>query len=502
MIVLLSALFLGACGGDDATETIDAGTSPVSDMVTVEDTAPAPQDTAPAPQDTAPAPQDTAPAPQDTAPPVPQGDGNDDFASAEALVADANGLLGVQAGLEKPDDGDYFTFTGKAGDFVLISTDAKPDDDPYADGYADLVLTLYNSDMVQIAENDDVIPRWTQDSRLETVLPADGTYYIRIMDFCYWAEVETGSNPCEVGYSIATPGYALGVSVQTFEDNDGNHHESEGATITYESNAGETASGYYSTIIAGAFNTADETDVYDFAVPADLIHENGLEATFYLFPAGKDGNGSSADVANAWITDADDNVISKLSNAYIDPTFGGELLALVEGDAAYKVHVQNSGDPGTNGFYILLHYGSGTNPLEMDDEGNNLMETAEALSPATTSSGGLGYFVAGTIGNDAADTDIYKLDTTTLAAGSKAYCACGSANNGSGLEGFTLTMMDADGTDAHTSTESGTTNANCGDQGITVPAGDHIYLRLTATGQSADVVGNFYRCGVSLEAPE
>jgi len=75
---------------------------------------------------------------------------------------------------------DYFTFEGKKGDAVLIDIFAQ--EKAFEKTAIDTVMTLFDKDQKQIAENDDPTPRTTNDSAIFTILPADGTYYITVQE--------------------------------------------------------------------------------------------------------------------------------------------------------------------------------------------------------------------------------------------------------------------------------------------------------------------------------
>jgi hypothetical protein len=81
-------------------------------------------------------------------------------------------------------DDDFFTFTAEAGQWLQLSTDANPDDDP---AMIDPVVTLYNADgSTQLAEADDQTPRVTVDSELFYRVETAGTYCVRVQEFSDW----------------------------------------------------------------------------------------------------------------------------------------------------------------------------------------------------------------------------------------------------------------------------------------------------------------------------
>ena len=107
---------------------------------------------------------------------VPETEPNDIPAFAQVLSGSAlvSGTIGT------PDDVDYFRINGKQGDIVsaLCSTEGM-------DSYLDCVLILTKSDgRTLIATNDQDGLYQQNDAFFQTVLPEDGTYYIRVAD--YW----------------------------------------------------------------------------------------------------------------------------------------------------------------------------------------------------------------------------------------------------------------------------------------------------------------------------
>ena len=64
----------------------------------------------------------------------------------------------------------YYKFEGTKGELLLISTGAKVGGDPFDTSYLDTVVTLFDDTKTQIAQNDDPIPRNTNDATIYTVL--------------------------------------------------------------------------------------------------------------------------------------------------------------------------------------------------------------------------------------------------------------------------------------------------------------------------------------------
>jgi len=78
-------------------------------------------------------------------------------------------------------DVDYFKFTGRQGDTVTALLDTQS-----GSSGLDSVLRLEKSDGTIVSENDQNGLMWQNDSFLQVVLPADGTYYLRVSD--YWGD--------------------------------------------------------------------------------------------------------------------------------------------------------------------------------------------------------------------------------------------------------------------------------------------------------------------------
>jgi len=107
----------------------------------------------------------------DTLPLVKEKEPNDGFKQAQPIILPCvvDGLI------ERQRDVDVFRFEGKAGERVVFEVLAAR----HGSGL-DSVLTLYDAAGQQIAGNDD--QKDTTDSRIEITLPADGAYYLSLVD--------------------------------------------------------------------------------------------------------------------------------------------------------------------------------------------------------------------------------------------------------------------------------------------------------------------------------
>jgi hypothetical protein len=448
-------------------------------------------------------------------------DTNVDCASGVAIDL---GQLGEET-LDPADmDEDFFTFEGTKGQVIALLTDAKPDDDPFADGYADLVITLYGPDDAQVAENDDPIPRNTQDSELYTVLPEDGKYCIKVQDFCKWSEDK--GTPCPAT-AVPVDDGAFGVLVTEFDPElAGNveHVEANASTpMEYAKVDMPTVpNSYYTTAVNGFFETQGDVDVFSFNIPVDVpCDQNGTACTatadqrptanFEVFPTGADGNGSTIPTGDLWVTTAVDTetILARIDGSKVDPVFGATLQPPLTFGTDYLLHVRapTGATPGANPFYFLIHYGSGSNPLEVEQllPTNDTALTAEPMASGNTTGGGIGYFVGGTIVNKAGDVDWYSLDNLAE-AGQVLFGTCASQRIGSGVRGLKLTIYDAaDLVDdiGSAPAETADSESTFGDAGLDVSsAGATLLAKVEATGSPDVVVGAYYNCGITFGVPQ
>jgi hypothetical protein len=283
---------------------------------------------------------------------------------------------------------------------------------------------------------------------------------------------------------------------------------------------------YYLTVASGLFDAADDVDVYSFNVPVDVIcdsmtmqscvtlataGEQRTTANIELFPPGATGNGSTVATGKVWITTAAAPAVklAEVDGTTTDPAFGLTLQSPVTFGTEYLLHVQApvGADVGSNPFYFLIHYGSGSNPLEQEISSamatNNTAGVAEPLEAFPTTGGGTGYFVAGTLWDDN-DVDWYSFDNVA-ASGDVLRATCSAQRSGSGLRGLRLTVTNAAGetlSGGQASAETGAVGgeSSLGEDGIAVPASDTtLKLKIEATSASdPNIVGKYYQCGVSF----
>jgi len=371
-------------------------------------------------------------------------------------------------------------------------------------------VTLYDQDQTQIAQNDDPVPRMTTDAQLLTVLPADGTYYIRVAD-CNEVIGPAGCAPAagilHDGFKVSYASVDLSTSTGTTgEAEEPNDTPGTAADIKYHGYNGGLTFGI--SVVTGAFDSPSDVDVFTIKLPTATPVDAGARAhgNVYPLPWGPDGDGSSAPLGKFWIVDPDD-LTHRL--AEFDPgngVTGASLSAPLTLDKEYYLFVSRaSGTAGTNEFYYLTHFGHGLNPVEVDEGAgtgfvplNDTPGTAQAL----TLSGTTDYFIEGDI-SASQDVDYFSAAMPAGLADQTVRVTCSSQHDGSGLRGFKLSVFRSDGTTllvtTATATEDATTRISL--SGLALGSETTgIVLRVEATlARDPNVTGTYYTCGMRFK---
>lgn len=407
--------------------------------------------------------------------------------------------LGAEATAEKlapVGELDYFTFEGKKGEAILIGVQAQ--ETPFDKDSVDTVVTLFDADQKQIAENDDPLPRFTNDSQIFTILPKDGTYYVVVTECWTWVENKGISASCAepkdkplTSYSIFVGNLNVAAAQIVQDAEKGNEH----ADFTAAGYAKTQAGGYFVTRIFGTFSDDKDVDWYRLVPPTDInVGTSRLTATFEPHPHGKSGTGATSAVGWAAVSlaDAPTAIIAKVDMS----KKGSDLWVPVKPGAPLLLSIKHPGTgAGSNDFYFLSHQLRGDNPLEKASATNDDVKTPEALSQSDTTSGLPGFFVAGDITDAPKDVDHYEI---TIPAGyetGKITVACSAQRAGSGLRGFTMRLLKADGSEISGAkwVEDDTTDASIKDIAINNEA--KMILKVEAKEQAAGVSSTYYRCG-------
>lgn len=427
------------------------------------------------------------------------GDGNDTIATADPLEDLGDGVFGIQGELDPPDtDADFFSFTGTAGP-VLILSDAKPNDDPFAEGFMDVVVTLFDSNGNQIAQNDDPFPRTTQDAQIYTVLPADGQYFLKVEEFCVFAPVGT----CAEDYfaNLRSLQFAINVIPVDPAENSTVDEAAEpndtlvtASVMEYEPNPNaQNAVGYFLSVAYGAWADTADVDGISLTVPADTFVDpaSRLNVSFTLPPPGTDGNGSGfnpgiVEVMNGAV------VVSRFDmSAEGSDTDRAELSFPGTLGATYLLRLGRGGPSNaTAPFYFAIHSVGSGNPLEGElplANTNDTVATSEALTQAT---GVTSYFIEGDLGvTDVADNFLLTVLDATLSV------TCSSLRSGSGLQGFKATVLDDNGVAILGGSQTESATADILIENLAVTSAN-VVVKLEKTGQDLTNTGNYYRCGL------
>jgi hypothetical protein len=402
----------------------------------------------------------------------PVDDNNDSFAEAETVL-----INGEKVGHINPaGDFDYFSFEAAAGDWLVLYTTANPSSQP---NRVDTVITLYDSNMVQLAENDDGIPRQSPDSEIIYHVPTTGTYFIMVQEFSTWKEGRTPEGAENYRYRIHVDKFVAENNDYITIDSEAGNDIATANNLTFYSRAN---SGY----AMGTLASDSDIDVYRFTIPV------GPDQNFraQIMPAGVDGYGSTSGIGLIWITDVTGSTITaRIDNGPQDLFRLSPPLAA--GD--YLMWVSHPGmATGSNDHYTIKNYLNNDNPPEMEDTNNDTREGAElvTMSDATLRSG----FILTDM--PFGDVDNLKFEVKT---GEEVAVYCGSRSSGSGIQQLTATVTDMSGTMIGTGTETATSGISLSEMTITSTMG---YVRLSRGEQDMEVTGQWVRCGIRAGIPD
>ena len=406
----------------------------------------------------------------------------------------------TQEDLTPTGESDFFTFEGKKGDATYIGVVAQTT--PFEKTSIDTVITIYDADKNQIAENDDPTPRDTNDSSIFTILPKDGTYYIVVQECWTWvASKQIAGASCAEPKDKTETKYAVFVGTlndklsHIVKDAETGDTAADFTQIGYKK---ATQGGFYDTSrVFGTFKDETDTDWFRLLMPADIDAKGTrLRASLAPLPSGKDGNGSSTPpgVATVSLASAPTQVIAQIDLA-ID---GSDLNIPLKGGEEYLVSIKHpGGKAGANDFYFFAHRPAADNPLETKDTENNDIKTAEPMSVGNLSGGGKGFFVAGDLA-PATDVDHFVIAVPAGQENDKISVYCSAQRSGSGLRGFTVSLLKEDGTalPGAVKFEDAKTDATLSQ--IPVGGAGKLIVKLTADKQDANVSSTFYRCGAAI----
>ena len=493
LFVATSLAFAVGCGGSSGS-----GSSSGDDTgdATTDDTTDTGDDTGADTTDTG---ADTTDTGADTTDTGGGDDGNNSFEEAVELTFGE----AVEETLNPTADTDYFSFAGTKGQVVGLEIFAQ--DIPFEAIAIDTVMTLYDEGKNQIALNDDPFPRSTNDSRIYTILPADGTYYVEVEECTTWLKKTGFPGACADPIDKKKTGYQVGVFELTGEE-DNNVVDAETGNTADDANAvtyGKNTDGnYLLTIGWGTFADETDVDVYAFNIPEDVPVNSGRSTgNFEWYPGGVDGNGSSSSIGATWIASAE---APDVMIAWTDGDSGESLQPPLDFGADYLLFISHPGGAaGANDFYFFNHSFGGSNPLELDDEGNNALETAEALVDSPDDAGHH-FFIEGDITEAGVDVDHFTFELSELLGeGTTINVACGAQRSGSGLRQFQFTLLDAEGNGLPGGKQIESAKEDASILDMKLPAGaTSLLLKVEAGSQAEGVTSTFYRCGVHVLLPQ
>jgi hypothetical protein len=453
---------------------------------------------------------------------------NHDFTTAKPITVDGMAIAGALADLDTPD---YYVFTGKKGDRLVMGALAEilaSSTNTFDPSVIDTVVTVYDATKTAVASNNEPWPSDSTDAQLYLQLPADGSYFIQVEDCNLYAATRPGvvcndahrSSVASFDYQV----FVLHTSDASYpEVNAGTGQDGTTAravSFTYAMPIGGKPGQYGFYVIDGAFDSVSNTHVFMFTPPMDTAIAPGERARAEFFveaPFADDGDGSTANVT-AWVTDdaAGMHVLAEANQKYFtsgDDTTGGPLdlsLPITLGTTYYLFVQSEAPVASTTDYYFIQHtigdYFIGQAELEGPTaEGmNDTPQTAETL--AAPNAGFPGVFAVD--GNISApgmamtpDLDWFKMVVPAMA--SEGTVACDVDRVGSGLGGFTATFYDLTGM-----TMLGPpigpempdpTTRFTAPSPISVTAGQPVYLKLAAQTQETMDQGTHYRCFVQFQ---
>ena len=306
------------------------------------------------------------------------GQGIHSIAGAGQITIDDS--AGTAASLVDATTPDYYKFTGKKGDRLVVELDAASlGQDPYDPATIDGVVALIGSDgKTVVTWNDNAWPTFGNDPLLFVQLPADGDYYLQVTD-------------CNGFYSSGCPTAPSAIKnfdYQLFvghvnEANAGTAQDGTSAKAVSVAYANDGTTGEYSfNVIGGAFQSAtDKTHVFKLDIPADVAVDATARARaeFWLQPIGAtDGDASAANVKLRITDDADGkNVIAAADqNNYSNPSDGAatnngplDLSFPFKPGSTYYLWVDNTatgGDSSSNYYFIQHGLGVYFNQAEVE----------------------------------------------------------------------------------------------------------------------------------------
>ena len=409
-----------------------------------------------------------------------EGDGNDSFETAESLTIN-RGLNGV---IDPEGDVDYYSFAGEAGVWVTTYTEANPNDQ---DELIDTVITLYDSEQVQLAENDNLAERNAADSSMIMRLPYTGTYYLKVQDRSTWALNQNPRGGRNFTYRVVVATMNMDATQVNVEMETGND-EASAQDLGWT----EGGSGY----ILGGLTNPQDVDVYAFSVaePDEGQPVEGHLEVDVRTP-GVSGNGATSAVGRIWITNAANT--DTIARVRYSRSITGIEPALPPGDYLLWVNHPSRDSaiavpPGDNDFYVMTLRLRGDNVPEAAEETNDERGTPEPVELTDQGGGRRSGFILAQLG----DGDVDHFGVTALDSEGTMSVVCRSRLAGSGIRGLKAELWTAGAAERIAQDTEGAEMVYI--QNASIEGGAEYIVRLSKSGQEDDVSGVWVRCGIHL----
>jgi hypothetical protein len=420
--------------------------------------------------------------------------------------------------INPPDESDFYSFPFTEGDWVILraTTTTPNNEDPDTFEYKDVLdttITVYDANDNIVASMDDAFPRVNTNTELVWRVPATGTYCIEVADWAAWAGETRPDPPTGLHFEYELGLYdgdsmTEGGTVDT-EPNDDAEDAQLQSFAEFEDTSGNPL-GIYSSQTMGTLASSTDVDVFVFTMPAGTVMLSVEDFTTPNGPGGPgvNGNGSTLNLGHIAISNADGTSIL----ARLDASKGSSDMSVpLETGVSYLLWVNRAAGTtaGANDFYNLSSFlWNADNPRETETTAgeNDVFGNAETitLTASTTNPKLKSGYLLGLI--DGSDVDYFGF---TAAAGDTVSLACGAIRSGSGLLAPVFAIHGPADAELQKETEVETKDILWSNEPLSSPsmgavaiatAGTH-YVRVTAAGQSSEVEGNYYRCGVHVTSP-
>ena len=393
---------------------------------------------------------------------------------------------------------DYYRISGQKGWAISLDIDAQYlGSANYDPTYIDSVITIFDADGVQIAQNNDPLEYSTNDSRLYTILPADGDYCARVAE-C-WSVVANPGTSCAAPKDKTTTAYTL-YAEQLLDDpgepGTADLEKGDDAASATAVDYVKNLSGYLTTSIWGSFKDQDDVDVFSFTPPANF---SGVPANVrtnvgvYILPSGPSQSGATTPTGKVTIVDGS---APGATLGELDGASNTRIISPIElGHPYYLFVARPKGMTGSNDFYFLRYNVGWGNPLEAEKGtgANDTPDKAEAFADS-----GNDVYIEGDLASAPQDVDHF---IATVPAGvTQVNASCSAQRYGSGLRGMKISLLTAAGAPlANNASDTETESHFVGVSKVALGAAAKVVLKVEAASQAPGITSAFYWCGVHFK---